>query len=66
MLNSQKKRLGKLFMFGIANEIVDLYNNAKIKVATHLLQPLFHIQKLAGRALSEHGYICTYTCYMYV
>ena len=53
-------------MFGIANEIVDLYNNAKIKVATHLLQPLFHIQKLAGRALSEHGYICTYTCYMYV
>ena len=46
MLNSHKNEWENFVMFDIPNEIANLYNNAKKKVATHLLQPLFHIQKL--------------------
>lgn len=62
ILTSGKKKQENFVMFDIANEIADIYNNAKIKLPHTCWSPCYHIKSLLeGPSSCQSMAICTYT-----
>lgn len=60
MLTSGKKEQENFVMFDIANEIADIYNNAKIKLPHTCWSPCYYIKSLLeGPSSCQSMAICT-------